>query len=68
MKRIERIERAADSNHEPLDLKSFDFQLSHEELDDFRWSKSLFIFQLIVSVLGVHQAGQGPNFEENVLF
>ena len=47
--------RAADSNHKPLDPKSFNFQLNHEKLVDVRWSKSLFIFQLIMSVHVAHQ-------------
>ena len=29
-------------NHEPLDPKPINFQLRHGELDNFRWSKSLF--------------------------
>ena len=64
-----RSERGVDSNHRPQELKSFDYRLTHEESDDFRWSKSLFIFQMILSVYVGHQPGvQGPNYEENALF
>ena len=59
-------ERVADSNHEPLDLKSFHFERSHKELDEFRWSKSLLILQLIFSVNVAHQVQW--NYEENTLF
>ena len=59
----------ADSNvnHGPLDPKSFNFQLSHEELDDLRWSKSRFIFS--VDIVGARGTpAQASNYEENAPF
>ena len=66
-KRKNRSKLVADSNHEPLDPKSFNFQLSHEEVDDFRWSKSQFNFS--VDIVGARGTpGQASNHEENTLF
>ena len=57
-----RVDKGGRSNHEPLDPKSLSFQLSHEELDDFRGSKSLFLFQPTSSV---HVApGQDSNYKK----